>query len=212
MPAGRGQPRDRLGRGGRAGPRREPRRAGPQLHRPRRHGPAHRRARGTAPEAALARAGRQERHRRAGRRGPGPRRRRHRLVRLRHDRSALHRLLTGHRAGRGRRRAGRLVSWPGRAPCAWVPVSIRRRRSGPLINRGGTSRRSPATCACRPSKGTRASWSRAASPASGAGLEHGHFFQPDHRRPRAAHEPPGPGGGLRAGPVGHPGARLRRRR
>ena len=39
----------------------EPRRAGAQLHRPRRQRPAHRRPRGAPAEAALARAGRQER-------------------------------------------------------------------------------------------------------------------------------------------------------
>ncbi len=92
FPAGRREHGHGFGRGSGHAPRREPGRERDLVHRQRRDRPADRHRGGTWQPTALARAGRQERDRRHGRRGPGPRRRWHPLVRFRHHWAALHRV------------------------------------------------------------------------------------------------------------------------
>ena len=161
---------------------------------------------GAAAQAALAGARRQERRRRAGRRGPRPRDRRHPVV----ARSA--RPASAARPARGSSSSGRSSS-----RCS--SASRRGRRSsgsgpgldetvdvGPLINAGALDK-----------VGSYIDIGRGEGElVLGGGAR-------DRRRPRArpllraddlrrrrADGPHRPGGDLRAGPLGHPGRRLRR--
>ena len=186
--------------------RREPRRAGHLVHRHVRDGQGDRRARRPAAQARQPGARRQERHRRHGRRGPRPRRRRHPVVGVRDHRPALHGVLAASSSSepvveplleRLEARAGSSGSGSGLDETTDVGplINARRRRQGRALHRHrarrGRARHSAARGRPTATSRTATSSSRRSSTASGP-------------MDRIA-----PGGDLRAGPVGHPGRRLR---
>ena len=98
----------------------------------------------------------------------------HPLVRLRDDRPALHGLLAGHRRGDGRRAAPRAPRAAGAGSSGSATGSSRRPTSGRSSTRR-PSRRSSAYVEIGRREGELVT---GGARATGAGLEHGHFFEP----------------------------------
>ena len=189
-PALRDAPRRADGRGGLPGRRRstsspgpgaevgdaivgQPRRPGHQLHRPHRDRPATADAGRDPAQAGLPRARRQERDRGAGRRRPRPRHRRDPVVGVRDDRPALHGVQPGDRRAGGRRAAPRAA----RAAGEGAPLGSGLEPTtdvGPLINAAALHKVAGYIEIGR-REGELVTGGGAAS---GAGLEHGHFFEP----------------------------------
>ena len=109
----------------------------------------------------------------------------------------------------GRRAAARAARGARRASSGSAPASTDDVDVGPLINAGA---RRQGRVVRRRSGAARASSSSAAAGATDGDLAARPLLRADDLRRRRADGPDRPGGDLRAGPVGHPGRRLRRRR
>ena len=207
FPAGRRQPRDRLRRRGRRRDRREPGRHGHLVHRQLgdRQGDRHERAASGSSASRSSSAARTPWSCWPTRTSTSPT---DGILwsRLRHDRPALHGLLAGHRRARGRRAAAPAARGAGEEAPARVPASTRRPTSG----RSSTPARSTRSIVHRRRAIARASSSLGGAPRDRRRPRARPLLRADDLQRRQADGPHRPGGDLRAGPVGHPGRRLRR--
>ena len=159
-----------------------------------------------AAEAAGDGARRQERRGRAGRRGPRPGRGRDPVVGVRDDRAALHGLLAGHRPARRSSSRCSSASRRGRRSSASGPGLDEATDVGPLINAGALDKVDSYMGVGRSEGELVIGGARATARRSGQRP----LLRADDLQRRAADGPHRPGGDLRAGPLGHPGRRLRR--
>ena len=129
------------------------------------------------------------------------------MVRVRHDRPALHRLLARDRRGVGRRAAAREARDRGRRSCAWAPGCDDTTDVGPLINPAAVEKVGSYIDIGR--KRGRARPRRRGRDRRRPRVRQ--LLLADDLRRRQADGSGRAGGDLRARPVGHPGRRLRGR-